>query len=92
MACQYQAVASTRIWRVASWRETARTVSAATSAAMPRKRWTAWATGDEVEEMAARVGGEEDVLRGELIPGDPLAGEEERAEGEGGREPDGGAA
>ena len=37
--------------------------------------------GDEVEEVAALVGAEEDVLGGELAPGDPLAGEEERGRG-----------
>jgi len=44
IACQYQTVASTATWRVASWRERARKVSAATSAAMPRKRCAACAT------------------------------------------------
>ena len=43
--------------------------------------------GDEVEEMAALVGAEEDVLEGELTPGDPLAGEEEQAKNDGGGEP-----
>ena len=40
--------------------------------------------GDEVEEVAAGVGAKEDVLGGELVPGDPLAGEEEDTEREGG--------
>src|SRR5665213_3843693 len=44
MACQYQTVVSTQIWRVANWREERRLSSAATRAARPRKRWTAWAT------------------------------------------------
>ena len=35
--------------------------------------------GDEIEEVAAWIGVEEDVLRGELIPCHPLAGEEEHA-------------
>lgn len=48
--------------------------------------------GDEVEEVAARVGAKEDVLRGELIPGDPLTGEEEGTEEQSEREPDGGSA
>ena len=43
--------------------------------------------GDQVEEVAALVGAEEDVLRGELTPGDPLAGEKEEAEDDGGGEP-----
>ena len=47
--------------------------------------------GDEVEEVATGVGAEEDVLGGELVPGDPLAGEEEEAEGEGRGEPEGAA-
>ena len=47
---------------------------------------------DEVEEFAAGVGAEEDVLGGELAPGHPLAGEEDEAEREGDGEPEGGAA
>jgi len=47
---------------------------------------------DEVEELAAGVGAEEDVLGGELAPGHPLAGEEDDAEREGDGEPEGGAA
>ena len=43
--------------------------------------------GDEIEEVAALVGAEEDVLGGEFLPGDPLAGQEESAEDYGGREP-----
>ena len=43
--------------------------------------------GDEVEEVAARVGAEEDVLGSKLIPGDPLTGEEEGSEEEGRRQP-----
>ena len=47
---------------------------------------------DEVEEFAAGVGAEEDVLGGELAPGHPLAGEEDEAEYEGDGEPKGGTA
>jgi len=47
--------------------------------------------GDEVEEMAAGIGAEEDLLRGELIPGGPLASEEEASEKKREREPEGGA-
>jgi len=43
--------------------------------------------GDEVEEVAALVGLEEDVLDGKLSPCCPLSGEEEQAECDGGREP-----
>src|ERR1700733_9037480 len=43
--------------------------------------------GDEVEEVAALVGTEEDVLRGELMPADPLTGEKEEAKDSGGGEP-----
>src|SRR5271156_4673750 len=49
-------------------------------------------TGDQVEEVTALVGLEEDVLGGELAPCDPLAGEEEQAERDGSREPREGAA
>jgi hypothetical protein len=35
--------------------------------------------GDQVEEVTALVGAEEDVLGGELTPADPLTGEEEQA-------------
>jgi len=35
--------------------------------------------GDEEEEVAAGIGAEEDVFRGELAPADPLTGEEEEA-------------
>lgn len=49
-------------------------------------------SGDEVEEMAAGVGEEEDVLQGELGPGDPLADEEDDAQNDGSGDPgDGGA-
>src|ERR1700679_981579 len=37
--------------------------------------------GDEIEEVAALVGLEEDVLGGEFAPGDPLAAEKDEAEG-----------
>lgn len=47
--------------------------------------------GDEIEEVATWIGAEEDVLCGELVPCDPLAGEEEHAEQEREREPEGGA-
>src|SRR5579875_797133 len=43
--------------------------------------------GDEVEEVAAGVGGEEEALRGEVFPGHPLADEEGDAERDGGGEP-----
>jgi hypothetical protein len=44
--------------------------------------------GDQVEEVAALIAAaEQDVLAGELTPGDPLAGEEEQAEDDGGGEP-----
>jgi hypothetical protein len=48
--------------------------------------------GDEIEEVAALVRFEEDVLECELTPGDPLASEEEDAESDGGGEPGKGAA
>ena len=48
--------------------------------------------GDEVEEVAALVGAEEDVLDGQLAPCGPLTGEEEQAEGDGGGEPGDGVA
>jgi hypothetical protein len=48
--------------------------------------------GDEVEEVTALVCTEEDVLGGELAPGDPLAGEEGEPEGDGRGEPWDGAA
>ena len=41
MACQYQAVVSTMIWREASCREVRRPTSAPIRAAMPRNRWMA---------------------------------------------------
>ena len=44
-------------------------------------------SGDEVEEVAALVGLEEDVLGGEFAPGDPLADEEEHSESDGSGEP-----
>lgn len=44
MACQYQTVVSTQIWRVANWREARRLNSAATRATRPRNKWTACAT------------------------------------------------
>src|ERR1700722_8500813 len=43
--------------------------------------------GDEVEEVAALIGAEEDVLGREFAPGDPLAGEEDEAESNSGGEP-----
>ena len=48
--------------------------------------------GDEVEEVAAGIGGEEEALGGEVIPGHPLADEEGDAERDGGGEPGRGAA
>ena len=42
---------------------------------------------NEVEEMAALIGAEEDTLGGEFAPGYPLAGKEERGRGDGGGEP-----
>ena len=44
-------------------------------------------SGDEVEEVAALAGAEEDVLGGELTPGYPLAGQEGEAEDDGCGEP-----
>ena len=44
-------------------------------------------TGDEVKEVAALVGLEEDMLDGELAPGGPLSGKKEQAEDDGGGEP-----
>ena len=43
--------------------------------------------GDEVEEVAALVGAEEDLLGGQLAPCGPLTGEKEQAEDDGGGEP-----
>ena len=85
MACQYQTVASTATWRVASWRERARKVERRDECGDAEEEMSGVRDGDEVEEVAARVGVEEDVLRGELRPGDPLTGEEECAESERGR-------
>src|ERR1700683_64702 len=41
-------------------------------------------SGDEIEEVAVGIGGEEEALLGELLPCDPLADEEEAAGGGGG--------
>src|SRR5580698_4052175 len=49
-------------------------------------------SGDQIEEVAVGIGGEEESLLGELLPGDPLADEEEAAEDDGGDEPGCGAA
>ncbi len=43
--------------------------------------------GNEVEEMAALIAAEEDMLGGEFAPCDPLACEEDDAESDGGGEP-----
>ena len=48
--------------------------------------------GDEVEKVAARVAGEEDALVNQLLPGDPLAGEEKSAQDGRCRKPGGSAA
>jgi len=48
--------------------------------------------GDEIEEVAALVGLEEDVLEGELTPGDPLTAKEEEAQCDGCGDPGQGAA
>ncbi len=77
---------------MASWRETREEGERGDERGDAEEEVGGVCDGDEVEEVAARVGVEEDVLRGELCPGDPLAGEEECAESERGREPEGGAA
>ena len=37
-------------------------------------------SGDQVEKVAARIGGEEDALIHQLLPGDPLAAEKQATE------------
>src|ERR1700679_2647489 len=49
-------------------------------------------SGDEVEEVAAGVGGEEEALGSEVVPGHPLPDEKGDAEGDGGGQPRCGAA
>ena len=48
--------------------------------------------GDEEEEVGGGIGLEEDMLEGELLPGNGLSGEEDEAEDDGGGEPGHGAA
>ena len=85
MTCQYQTVVSTKTWRVDEGAGELERGECDDEGDDAEDEMHGVRDGDEVEEVAAGVGAEEDVLRGELVPGDPLAGEEEQAEREGGR-------
>ncbi len=76
MVCQYQAVQSTTIWRSSTRRRKMSASMAPASARHANQQMQAVGSGDQVEKVAAGVGGEEDALIDQLLPGDPLAAQE----------------
>ena len=92
MECQYQAVQSTKICRSSRRWSRKSAASAASEREDAEDEVGAVRSGDEVEEVAAGIGGEEEALGGEVFPGHPLPDEKDNAEGDGGGEPGRGSA
>ena len=92
MECQYHAVQSTKIWRSSMRWSMVEGGERGGERKDAEHEVGAVRAGDEVEEVAAGVGGKEEALGGEVIPGHPLPDEEGDAEGDGGDEPGCGAA
>ena len=80
IVCQYQAVQSTTTCRNSTRRRKMSANIAARQRQHADKQVESVGAGDQIEKVAAGVGGKEDALRDQLLPGNPLAGQKQSAQ------------